>query len=274
MAMFERLERQVLLVGSLHGRSRLHIGIGRNLSPTEADLPVVRDLHGRPFIPGSSLKGTLRAGLEAWLRGLFPTGKRNSESIVCDLVGNRPCISREQQKDWREKQPHKFDALLWQHSCWVCQCFGAPWLRARVSFADSPVEDPWEPAWLRVWQGVAIDRESGTAREKALYDLEAVPGGIAFRFEALVENPEDWHLGLLSVGFRLLNEGLIRLGGDQSRGLGRVCLEVKEVQEVTPQSILAGDREAGRIQRGEQVKACLQAWEESLREYLAPERSR
>ncbi|MEM2913994.1 MAG: RAMP superfamily CRISPR-associated protein, partial [Candidatus Bathyarchaeia archaeon] len=73
----------------------------------------------------------------------------------------------------------------------------------------------------------------------ALFDFEVVPPGNRFSLEILVENPEDYELGMLVLGFDFLNNGLALLGGGTSRGLGRVRFELDEAIEVTPNDILA-----------------------------------
>jgi CRISPR/Cas system CSM-associated protein Csm3 (group 7 of RAMP superfamily) len=51
------------VIGRLVMDTALHIGGGREAS-TITDSPVVRDVTGEPFIPGSSLKGAFRAAVE------------------------------------------------------------------------------------------------------------------------------------------------------------------------------------------------------------------
>lgn len=58
-----RLRSRYRITGSLVTDTALHIGGGRESSPI-TDSPVVRNPDGRPFIPGSSLKGAFRAAVE------------------------------------------------------------------------------------------------------------------------------------------------------------------------------------------------------------------
>ena len=53
---------KLILEGDLHCETGLHIGAGKGtLEIGGADNPVVKDAFGRPYIPGSSLRGSLRS---------------------------------------------------------------------------------------------------------------------------------------------------------------------------------------------------------------------
>ena len=43
--------------------SPIHVGKGVSLEPTGTDLPVIKTPEGRPYIPGSSIKGVFRSEL-------------------------------------------------------------------------------------------------------------------------------------------------------------------------------------------------------------------
>src|SRR5678815_6196606 len=60
-----KLVGKLILAGELHCETGLHIGAGKgSLEIGGADNPVVKDAFGRPYIPGSSLRGKLRSLLE------------------------------------------------------------------------------------------------------------------------------------------------------------------------------------------------------------------
>src|SRR5574342_888324 len=60
-----RLVGKLILEGELHCETGLHIGAGKgSLEIGGADNPVVKDSAGRPYVPGSSLRGRLRSLLE------------------------------------------------------------------------------------------------------------------------------------------------------------------------------------------------------------------
>src|SRR2546426_10745938 len=60
-----RLIGKLLLEGGRHCDTGLHVGAGKgSLEIGSSDNPVIKDAFGRPYIPGSSLRGRLRSLLE------------------------------------------------------------------------------------------------------------------------------------------------------------------------------------------------------------------
>src|SRR5512141_2052643 len=60
-----KLVGKLILAGEVHCETGLHIGAGKgSLEIGGADNPVVKDAFGRPYIPGSSLRGKLRSLIE------------------------------------------------------------------------------------------------------------------------------------------------------------------------------------------------------------------
>lgn len=237
---FQVFEKRVKLKGALISKSGLHVGSGSALSPEASDLPVVKDFLGRPFIPGSSFKGVLRSNLEAFLHSFTP---KQGVKLVCNpIVDEERCLSSKKKKDIFQKatrgeiaDPEK---EIWEQSCWLCQLFGSPWLASKVKVADMPVNSNWHSQMLGVRQGVAIDRESETVGEGP-YDFEVVPPETEFKISIVVENPEPYELGLLMLGFQMFDQSFALLGGNTSRGLGRVEIKLEDILEVTPQQMLA-----------------------------------
>src|SRR5512145_2288985 len=101
-----KLVGKLVLEGELHCRSGLHIGAGKgSLEIGGADNPVVKDAFGRPYVPGSSLRGRLRSLLEQ-AAGLNPAemvflSKRRGQEVrihqtdrpddeLCILFGRNP----------------------------------------------------------------------------------------------------------------------------------------------------------------------------------------
>jgi CRISPR/Cas system CSM-associated protein Csm3 (group 7 of RAMP superfamily) len=69
---FAALKNRLTVGGVLVAQTGLRIGAGRDSEVTSNDLPVLRDALGRPFLPGASLKGVLRAQAEGLVRALAP----------------------------------------------------------------------------------------------------------------------------------------------------------------------------------------------------------
>src|ERR1700739_3409866 len=60
-----KLIGKLILEGEMRCETGLHVGAGKgSLEIGGADNPVVKDAHGRPYVPGSTLRGRIRALLE------------------------------------------------------------------------------------------------------------------------------------------------------------------------------------------------------------------
>jgi CRISPR-associated RAMP protein (TIGR02581 family) len=225
---FSTFESRLHIVGTLRLETALRIGAGGMGGAAEVDLPVVKDLADRPYIPGSSFKGAFRAHTEALLRALDSTLACTSTSKP--QKGTVPgCLTQEGVDHLKERyadDPYRLGQELIASSCWACKVFGAPWLASKVLIKDLFVADEtWFGHYLER-QGVAIDRDSETAGEHLLYEFEAVPAGTAFEFEMVVENATEAEQGLVLLGLREFENGRVPLGGGRSRGLGQVILDV------------------------------------------------
>jgi len=268
----DSLRRKIKVEGEIELTSGLHIGVGGSLEAVGTDSPVIKDFYRRPYIPGSSFKGSFRAAIEAIVRGnQFPRNKL----WCCDIMGDdkEKCIRREEDKyisqDGKEKKATESDIedFIWQKSCHICRLFGSPHIASRVKFPDIPVSGSWDITMYEIRNGVAIDRESETAKSGALYDFEVVPPGTKFKFDMLVENPEDWELGLLFTGLELFNKGYAYLGGIKSRGLGMLKMDFSILTCESAKSLLEEEepeitKEKGKIQ--EKVKE----YKNALRDHI------
>jgi CRISPR-associated RAMP protein (TIGR02581 family) len=248
---FTQFHNRLRVKGTLRLKTSLRVGAGRSTAADEVDLPVVKDEAERPYIPGSSFKGALRAHTEALLRALDAQRQRDPDkdpALAC-LSVSKPekgisyaqagCLTTQLVKEKKEKladDPARLDRELWEESCWTCQVFGAPWLASRVLVKDLTVQPE---TWFRRYQlrdGVAIDRDTETASEGKLYQFEAVPVGTCFNFELVAENLTLEEQGLLFLGLRAFERGQVPLGGARSRGLGWVELADLKVEE-TPSAL-------------------------------------
>ena len=52
------------------------------------------------------------------------------------------------------------------------------------------------------------------------------PAGVLFDFQAIVDNAEDWQLGMLYLGLSAFKNGELTIGGGSSRGLGLINLSL------------------------------------------------
>jgi CRISPR-associated RAMP protein (TIGR02581 family) len=221
--MFDIFDNRVSLVGTLTALTALRVGAGRATKVTGTDLPVVRNALGKPYIPGSSFKGALRASVEALVRSVS-----NSPRAACDPLNSDGWCVKKRPPEMNEEQ---FQKEVEEKTCLICRVFGSPWLASKVSVRDLPVEGMWIDQY-EVRNGVGIDRDTGTAAEGLLYDFEVVPAGTAFSCKVVVENADEWELGLLMMALRPFERGEAVLGGARSRGLGAVELKWHERTQV------------------------------------------
>ncbi|MXV75042.1 CRISPR-associated RAMP protein [Candidatus Poribacteria bacterium] len=229
--MFDKFQSRLNLTGEVKTLTAIRIGAGRSTSPISSDLPVVRDAEGSPYIPGSSFKGVLRSYVESILRSIA-----SHRRIVCNPTDNaEQCITREEMKLLREKRN---DQLILEKTCWVCQIFGSLWYASKLQIRDLHVQPN---IWFDQYQqrdGVAIDRDTETASDGKLYDYEVVPAGVVFDFHAIVDNAEDWQLGMLYLGLSAFEKGELTIGGGSSRGLGGIKLLLNSASYIDKHHII------------------------------------
>jgi CRISPR-associated protein Csm3 len=216
---------KLILEGEIHCHTGLHIGAGKgSLEIGGADNPVVKDAFGIPYIPGSSLRGRLRALLEQTL-GL---------TVASELV----YLSKRRGQEVRIHQSDRPDDE-------ICVLFGrnpgrvervtgeaieAPVATpARLTVYDAPlVVDSITPQMrenlddelTEVKSENAVDRITSQANPRT---LERVPAGARFRFRMVLDvlcDPDKPLLARVAEGLRLLEDDA--LGGGGSRGSGRV----------------------------------------------------
>jgi len=223
----------------------LHIGKGISLKPVGTDLPVVKDSLDRPYISGSSIKGVVRSNVEKILRSLEGFKKMSAVGIfACDIFSN-PCITQEGVKEIKKKYTHdggldedKFLNECWEKTCLTCRIFGSQWSASRIYFKDMYLSDEGGFVSTEIRDGVAIDRDTGTAKPKMKYDYEIVPAGVSFKLDIILENMEDWEAGIIGLVFKLWQEGEIAIGGKTSAGLGWGRLNNLDIKNVDSDNFL------------------------------------
>ncbi len=273
--MFDTFKNRLELAGTLTTVTALRIGAGRSTEPIGCDLPVLKDSLGQPLIPGSSFKGAMRSRLESFLRGIH-------DSLAADP--SELTSPRRQNEIKTLKQRYGDDATLtneilqFTRTDRISYLFGAPWLAGKLQIRDLTVKPD---DWLGQYEerdGVAIDRDTETASDGKLYDFQVVPAGTPFAFQAVIENAEDWELGLLMIGLYQFEQQMIPLGGGRSRGLGVVELSIDHVWWVdcrnNPQALITylqdlvnNNKEAYRLSP-ETFAADRQEWTQALITHL------
>ena len=238
MSTFDRFQNQTRIQATLEMQTALSVGGRSSPEPTGTDLPVMKGPDGVPFIPGSSIKGAVRALAERILR----TWNKRPALWACDPFAD-PCVSADRKEqvlreaEAQAENPAKaeqiFSQKVWEVSCTACRLFGSPWFAGRVAFKDVFLLNGDElPSVTQIRDGVGIDRDLGAARTGVKYDFEVVVPGARFGLEILAENLEDWELGFLLTVLRFWEEGGLALGGKVTRGPGWGKLMGLQLQRV------------------------------------------
>lgn len=229
-----QLRNRYVFDGKLEMKTGLHIGGGK-VTLSYSDSPVVLTSDGLPFIPGSSFKGTLRSTIEKIVAGL----PSELGLYTCGLpVGEHPeesCPTARQDEIRKQRRDHadEIDSLMKRERsklCHTCQLFGSPFAAARITINDLYlVNDDWSGI-KEIRDGVAIDRDSETAKSGLKYDFEVVPSTTVFGLHLIIENATDEDLQLISIGLGEFVSGFGGVGGFRSRGLGACILNDLEIR--------------------------------------------
>lgn len=264
----ERINRFVLrnryqFTGRLVMKTALHIGGGRNtLSPT--DSPVVLTVEGFPFIPGSSFKGALRSTVEKLAPNLSNTftscalidltdeeRKKAEERLHAGEPLEKGICSTQLQTYFanalRDSSPEQRQVVLnkaLDGLCSTCRLFGSPFAAALINVNDLYMPDNEKSDIIQTRDGVAIDRDSETAKDRLKYDFEVVPSTSAFALTITLENADEQDVQLVCVGLSEFVHGFGAIGGLRSRGLGACTLENLTVSALELTGV--GDAERNR----------------------------
>lgn len=301
--MFDVFKNRLEITGTLTTVTALRISQGRSLEPIGSDLPVVKDALGKPLIPGSSFKGAMRSRLEAFLRGIDESLAANpaieSEwavpfQTIKNSQGNIIKVGLTQLKEDADKQFSDAPGKESKKDKWLTEqlvertdlaslVFGSPWIASKFQVRDLTVKPE---TWFGQYQerdGVSINRDTETAEDGRLYDFQVVPAGVKFDFQAVIENAEDWELGLIMIGLHQFESEQIPLGGGRSRGLGVVKLALQDVwwidyPEDRPDELLTylkrlvtDEKDAHYKLSPESFTAYKQDWTEALIQHLNPD---
>lgn len=220
-----KLIGKLVLEGDLTCETGLHIGAGKgSLEIGGADNPVVKDAFGRPYIPGSTLRGKLRSllehssGLTSQAELVYLSRRKGQEvrihqsdrpdDEICVLFGRNPGRMERVQGDAMESRT------------------ATP---SRLTFYDAPLDTDSITAQMRenlddeiteVKSENAVDRLTSQANPRT---LERVPAGARFRVRMVMDilcEPDKELVPRIAEGLRLLEDDA--LGGGGSRGSGRV----------------------------------------------------
>lgn len=202
--------------------------------PTKPDMSFVRTTqNGRKtvYLPGSSLKGVLRAHCERLARTVDTEQRR--ERYKKPLSCNPALPFQDAGTDYRKPNYQCSRALndvspsdAHKRSCFLCQLFGNTSLASHFRITDALPEDP-DKICCEERNGVAIDRIFGSVAVGP-FNYETVTAG-DFKTTLYVKNFTLAQLGLLFLAVRDIQSERVRVGFAKSRGLGVVTAKVREL---------------------------------------------
>lgn len=221
--------------------------------PTKPDMEFVETYHqgGRSiYLPGSSLKGAIRAHAERIVRTV---GSDQRPSNSSHLWASDPLDERnkqnnpnyyldewkKQEKSKREDEKHPYPgAEIYKQSCFTSQLFGNTALASRLRIEDAY---PVDKTQLKIEErnGVAIDRVFGSVAVGP-FDYQVCTAG-EFGTKIHLKNFTLAQLGLIGLVLRDLNDGWFGLGFAKSRGMGLVEAKLNSAVVQYPGCVLDGD---------------------------------
>jgi CRISPR-associated RAMP protein (TIGR02581 family) len=218
---FLTLESRYTISYTLESVEGLHIGTGEESETSDA---AVATRNGKAFLPGSTLRGVLRSSIERNLRAILGqdaccvmfAGEEENQSVACTMANKE---AREKIEKGEKNAP----ALT---LCPVCSFFGSTLMASKIKFTDA--EQPDKGAAIVARDGVGIDRDTGTAKERIKFNFDVLDPHANFTGQMIVENPEDSDLGVLHMVLQQMKFGL-HVGGLRNRGFGLVRMTSKSV---------------------------------------------
>jgi CRISPR/Cas system CSM-associated protein Csm3 (group 7 of RAMP superfamily) len=191
-------------------------------SPDRTRLP---DGRHTIYLPGSSLKGALRAGAERIARTLNQHGAGACNPFMRNAGDlHLACSDRLDAYTRRTDGPLAPD-LIYREACPICRLFGYLGQGKRLRVTDFyPVTEPV----VEQVTHIGVDRLTGGVAKGLTFTLAYVYQA-RLRGAIVIENYELWQLGLLGLLWRDLDEGLITVGHNQTTGCGILRTELQSL---------------------------------------------
>lgn len=204
--------------------------------PTKPNMEFVETYYqgGRSiYLPGSSLKGAIRAHAERIVR-----------TVGQDKSGSKqPWANNPLTDDYKylpdNKSGNEGDKV-YQLSSFTDQIFGNTSLASRFRIEDAyPVDKTQVKTEER--NGVAIDRVFGSVISGGLFNYQVCTAG-EFKTKIHLKNFTLAQLGLIGLVLRDLNDGWFGLGFAKSRGMGTVQVKLNKAVVQYPGCVLEQDK--------------------------------
>ncbi|MEM0203759.1 MAG: RAMP superfamily CRISPR-associated protein [Archaeoglobaceae archaeon] len=236
--MHEALKNRYVLECTIETLSPLHIGSEKALG-FGIDNPIVKvKRNGKelPVIPGSSIKGVLRAHFY-----------RLAHSGAFSKLGFFKALEEEleefEEKFSKKKEEEKLKEL--KNIGTLEKLFGISGLASPLKITDA---EPLEFS-IGTRTHVKIDPEKDRAEKGKLFTVEYVEGKFKFKivFDELKSDYDDVNDFFREIFYRSLKNGLeIHFGGMKSRGYGLCLIRVDKAWRYTAEGLAVGKAEEWR----------------------------
>ncbi|NJL39940.1 MAG: CRISPR-associated protein [Leptolyngbyaceae cyanobacterium RM2_2_4] len=227
--------------------------------PTKPDMEFVETYHegGRSlYLPGSSLKGAIRAHAERIVRTVGRDSKPNESGV---LWANDPLNDNyDYLKDPKDKKKTLLSHRIYKESSFTDQLFGNVEIASRLRIEDAY---PIDRTQLKVEErnGVAIDRVFGSVAVGP-FNYQVCTAG-AFKTKIHLKNFTLAQLGLIGLVLRDLNDGWFGIGFAKSRGMGQVAVTLKQAIVQYPGCVLVEENSVTKIK---QLGSAKQPWNNTM----------
>ena len=279
MDMDRRLYGKIVLRGKIKALTGLHIGAQREVSEIGGiDNPVIKDpITGLPYIPGSSLKGRLRALFEILTNSKLNEWKEKYKTLEkykpgrCEEEGCGRFFNRRISRG----MIHACDSYDEALECPVCRLFGTTGKEtnfpSRIIVRDAKLTEEWVNRWREGQElteakiEVGIDRVTSQANPRT---TERVVAGTEFDFEIIynVEHIGQWEDDLknLLTAMGLLEDSY--LGGSGSRGYGKIKFYFEGCEFRSPKYYMGIEEAKVLDVKGKGPKEFLEEFENIMKE--------
>jgi len=213
--MTPNFDKNILIKGAIVCETGLHIGAStETIDIGGIDAFVIRDIKtGRPYIPGSSLKGKMRSLLELKYDKYIKQGKRRGAS--CDCGECDICVTFGHANKEKETGP------------------------TRLIVRDIKLTNPISEETVEIKGENWINRITSAADPRF---IERVPAGSEFKFEMIYSVYQTDYfperLKLVFEGMNLLEDNYI--GASGSRGYGKIRFKDIELKQKIKEDYING----------------------------------
>lgn len=212
---------RIRITGCLITDSALHVGSGEEKALLEGHYSAVcLDVHDKPYLPGSSLRGFLA---------------NTACRLKFDQVQQEALFGSITQNDQGQAGKLRiYDAPFRQK----VEFFTSS--SAKVELKQQVAKEQFEKSGTFFQTSTSINPILGVADEHHLFNLEIVPAGSCFDIEIVLEQADEYHLAqVLTLLIHWDGSTLSAIGGGSGKGRGRVKWQLEKIEVLDDKQLQA-----------------------------------